>query len=357
MVEDYDSILKNVISFDTKEKNRLDYIEYDTLDIDSIARSHGIYTKSDIARLKKDRFNVRSAAIDPYSYVIRSHEILFFTKFDLSIVKTYKDATALEINPDLANDAYFARLIEMYPNVVRGLQASAPSEGMGVDSTGGYPFINLLTYYCKGGLSLPSVSAESISTPTNAYGTNYTYRGSGEGADDSISFSLEFNDGPDLELYQFLKAYDRYEQFKSHGLVSPAPKYIENRVLHDQGGVFKFTLADDMSTILHYAYMWGVYPNNVPREAFDQPIDGGLSYSVDFKAAFVDDMDPVILSDFNFFTQDLWNKCESSGLEIKYGYEYYKNAAGVRQDYISGELMVCPHVIKDQNKKFHLVWR
>ena len=46
----------------------------------------------------------------------------------------------------------------------------------------------------------------------------------------------------------------------------------------------------------------------VPRDVFgDTNFDNGLSYSINFKAAFYEDMIPDILSDFNSLTRKSYN--------------------------------------------------
>lgn len=337
-----------------------------------LEHANGIFSKKEIDSLKYNRF-ARHSVLDPYSHITTSHEILFFTKFDLHITKVaedYKDGNVkgLKLIKELEGDAYFQRLIEEDKKdgnykIIRSLQLSASEKGSGINRSSLNPFINLLTYYCKGGLSLPTVTANTVETPTNAYGTNYEYRGSGESNDDMISFSLEFNDNPDLDVYRFFKTYDKYETLKSHGAIPPIEKYVINRILYDQCGIYKFTLADDWSRILHYAYYWGAFPINVPREAFDQNIDNGLTYSVDFKAAFVDDMDPNILVDFNVLTKKWWNACKKAKREDKYGFQFYNddnypNGFIPGYDYMDNELVCCPHITtSEKDNNYYLIWR
>lgn len=335
-----------------------------------LQHSLGLFNDIEIDQIKFNRF-ARHEVFDPNGYIANSHEILFFTKFDLSIVKTSEDENHnLVLTDALASDPFFIRLLEEdqldgYAKIIRGLQLSAPAHGGGHNNSKKNPFVNLLTHTCKGGLSLPTINAKTIDTPTNAYGTNYEYRGSGEADDDSLSFSLEFNDNANLEVYKFFKAYDNYERLKSHGVIQPPKKYIINKVLHDQCGLYKFTLAEDYSRILHYAYYWGVFPTSVPREAFDNNIDGGVNYTVDFKAAFVDDLDPNILVDFNQVTKNLWNACKKKKYPVRHGFDLhrtrkknstsFKNTVGY--DFIDNELVICPHVYMGKDNQYYLVWR
>jgi hypothetical protein len=55
-----------------------------------------------------------------------------------------------------------------------------------------------------------------------------------------------------------------------------------------------------METIVFFAKYYGVKSMNLPRDVFNNTnFDNGLSYSIDFDAAFVEDSNPQILYDFN----------------------------------------------------------
>jgi hypothetical protein len=55
-----------------------------------------------------------------------------------------------------------------------------------------------------------------------------------------------------------------------------------------------------METIVYYAKFYGVMPKSLPRDTFSSAnFDNGLSYNIDFRAAFFEDMRPEIISDFN----------------------------------------------------------
>ena len=106
----------------------------------------------------------------------------------------------------------------------------------------------------------------------------------------------------------FFKAYEEYETLKHHGVIKPSDYYITRKILHDQFSIYKFIVSDDMETIVYYGKMYGVIPKSLPRDVFSSPtFDSGLSYSIDFKAAFYEDMKPDILADFNKLSGPLYN--------------------------------------------------
>ena len=241
-------------------------------------------------------------------------EFLFFTKPDLHILgnpttsgsgdPAYSDDIDYnQINPELANIPFWRGLTARNLNTIRLLQSS-------IDKNRGLKdkFNHLLQNHCISNLEVPTLSAEMTETATNEYGVGFSYRGSSEASDDKPSFSLEFRDTKYLDIYYYFKAYEEYETAKHHGTVRPFKHYIEKRILHDQIAIYKFLVDEDMETILYYGKMYGVVPKSLPRDVFSNTtFENGLSYSIDFEAAFYEDMNPEIISDFNALSDPYYN--------------------------------------------------
>lgn len=257
-----------------------------------VKRAHGIYDREDI-----DIFNerYRFGLFNPYQALSTTREYLFFTKPDLNIMErddTSGTLTSTGMNSTLVAIPYWRELRDKYDDVIKCLQLSYGGKKD--------PFNHLLENMCMSNLSVPGLDAELVDTPTNAYGVGYNYRGSSEASNDGFDFDLEFKDTRYLPVYHFFKAYEEYETLKHHGTIGPWRGYIENKVLHDQFAIYKFLVDEDMETIVYYAKFYGVFPKSLPRDVFSSSsFDSGLSYSVSFRAAFFDDMDPQILNDFN----------------------------------------------------------
>lgn len=306
-----------------------DYFDY-TMNVNRI------YKRSEI-----DLYNkiYRFGKLDPYNALLNTKEYIFFTKPDLNIL-TGKSGV---LNKYLSHVPYFQELVTKYPNVIYQLQSSADPKNN--------PISLLLSNSVISSLNIPDLSSESVDTPNNIYGTSYEYRGSSEASNDNIDISLEFQDTKNLELYHYFKAYDTYETLKHHGLVQPADKYIIDKVLHDQIGIYKFLVDEDFETIIYYAYYWGVMFKNLPRDVFSNPVfDNGLTYNIDMKAAFVDDMDPLIIRDFNYLTKDYRSNMKDISI--------YDNNNGS----ISGKTVKCPYVatrksLIDGKEQYILRWK
>lgn len=274
-------------SLSSQEASNLDSDYYK-----SIMHYHNMYERNEINLYDKVyRFGV----FNPYGTITQSKEFLFFTKPDLHIFQIDDDTGLLtgKLNPGLVNSPFWTDLSKYRKDTIRCLQSS-------YSGTTQDPFNHLLQNQVNSNLEIPALNSETIETASNAYGVNLSYRGSSESSDDNLEFSLEFKDSKWLDVYYYFKAYEEYETLKHHGTIRPYKKYIMNKVLHDQFAVYKFLVDDDMETILYYGKYYGVMPTSLPRDVFSNTnFDSGLSYSINFKAAFYEDMKPEILYDFN----------------------------------------------------------
>lgn len=280
---------------------------------DDLMNSVGLYSKQDIENAKFNKFSRFGRVLDPYGRVNPGREYLFFVKPDLhicvptgkgsdgiydfsgtSVANAYSSKSGLQLNPQLDNYPYFRDLIDTHPDVVKELQVSAPG--------GGDPFCHLLSFAVNSPLQLDSSNSRTLDNPATMYGTSYNYLLDSSGSDEGYEgISLEFIDDKDLNVYHFFKAYSEYHIARKSGLVTPpSTNYYTYRRLHNTMGVYKFIVAEDMETIIYYAYLWGLYPTSCPREAFSDPnFSEGLTFSVNFEAAFIEDMNPIILYQFN----------------------------------------------------------
>jgi len=255
----------------------------------------GMYSKEEIKQAKFNNYSRFGRIMDGHGRLNNTTEYLFFVKPDLHIVSpaATKAASALRINPEIESSLFFQDLVNIYPDVVRELQYSAYEDD---------PFSHLLSFCVNSRLDLPGMEATTMDNPQTMVGNSYEYMGNSEASDEGPTFSLEFVDSKDKELYMFFRAYQEYHIFRKNGNVSPPSreKYTFKRRLHNTMGVYKFLVADDMETLIHWSYMWGTFPISCPREAFsDSSFPEGLTYTVSWKGAFVEDMAPEILINFN----------------------------------------------------------
>lgn len=282
----------------------------------SILKSqYGLPERSDIDYYHKFyRFGV----LDPYNEPQSGKEFIFFVKPDLCILdpKSGKLISELEDNP------FFIELYDKWREVIYQLQYQADPHKC--------PFSFLMSNMVVSSLDLPSLSAQTVQNPTNMFGTSYDYRWTSEPSDDNHSFSLEFKDTANIDMYMMFRAYEEYERLKARGVIKlykheSYKKYTMEKTLHDQFGIYKIIVKEDMETILYYAYFCGTYFASLPRDSFnDSNFDEGIKYGIDMKTAFVDDMDPTIIRDFNNLASAYATKKNRKEESYVYDFENHK---------------------------------
>lgn len=273
--------------------------------LNKILKSNLVYNRQDLQWYST--FN-RFGFLDPYNNLSQSKEYLFFTKPDCHIFEPGTNT----LQPALRSNTFFADAANRYPHVLEQLQRSCSSSDPAISTN---PFMVLLSNSVRSSIDFQSISATEMDGAANQYGTSIPYRKDAWTGEENIDFSLEFEDSRYLEVYMLIKAYEEYERYKTTGQIYPpnlekateigepkhnCNKYIANKELHDVFGIYRIIVGEDYETIIYYAYICGAYFNSVPRDAFNDLRNGeGLKFSVDFKAFYSYELDPIILANFN----------------------------------------------------------
>ena len=239
-----------------------------------------------VSQIEKYQKFARYERLDPNNWMGATREFIFFTTPDLQL---FKGPT---LNPSIANNALMVEAFKRYNDVLQSLSYSAC----------GRPFVNLLSNYKRSNVDLPDINtASDYETSKNILGSSLFYRGTSYESDENHEFSVEFEDTKYLEVYMWFRLFDEYERMKHYGLVDFVDdNYLNGKIIHDQMAMYKFIVGEDGESIIHYSKFIGVYPKNVPRSTFsDLPADGNVKFTINFKASYVEDMDPNIILDFN----------------------------------------------------------
>ena len=272
------SVLDNTTrpEFDESSSGLLKYVKANGLGIGA-----GRVTQKE----KYEKF-ARYERLDPNNWMGFTKEFIFFTTPDLQL---FNGPT---LNPSIANNSLIVEASKRYNDVLQSLSYSAC----------GRPFVNLLSNYKRSNVDLPDITtASDYETSKNILGSSIFYRGTSYESDENHEFSVEFEDTKYLEVYMWFRLFDEYERMKHYGLVDFVDdRYLNGKIIHDQMAMYKFIVGEDGESIIHYSKFIGVYPKNVPRSTFsDLPADGNVKFTINFKAAYVEDMDPNIILDFN----------------------------------------------------------
>ncbi len=291
-----------------------------------------------------------------FNLINGTREYIFFTKPKLNIIKNKGKGTLVTA---LKGDPFWEEMLGHYKRIIGYLCGRKVGNLMDKWNPE-YPntdyrhvFIPLLTNMVASSLDMPSKSAETTETGANIYGTTIQYRKGSLKSDEGYDFSLEFYDDRWLDVYYFFKMWDEYESLKDIGMISPpgtnnCNPYRVFKRLHDQISIYKFIVdADDMSTILYYAKFTGCFPKSVPREAFSEIKKGLITYSVDWHAQFIDDMNPIILHEFNALCEEYM---KAASLKAPSGSSWGNYAGNVNHNnnarFEDSGFVKCPYIVR-----------
>ena len=307
-----------------------------------LRRSWGIYKRNEM-----DMFNsfYRYKRVDPYHMFPTTFEYVFFTRPCLHFFggewedKKGNKISDIDPYPPTFADPLLADMYKRgYDNILRELQYGQKPQ----DGDEKRPFMNILTNRISSSIDLPSIQAEDVESNANYMGTKIRYRRGTEKSDEETEFTTEFEDTRNMDIYYLFRAWDEYEKMKWYGKIPPPNQnYTLFKVLHDQIGIFRFIVAEDGCTILHWTQWWGAYPVTVPRESFsDIPQDGHLKITVQWRAAFVEDLNPLTLTHFNALSNQ-WIEL-GSVREVPIWDDDYK--------VVSGEEVIKPFIGREDDK-------
>lgn len=270
-----------------------------------------------------NRFNrfSRFGYLDPYSEMISgTREYLFFSKPDLHIFDNDGN-----LNSELSGIPFFKEAITNYKYSAYCLQqffggSSKLSSNSSVGTSNGslfniqskYNFI--LSNHVTSTLDLPTISAEEQQNNQTLWGDNTSYREGSCKSDTQADFTLEFKDTKYLDVYMIFKIYDEYIRAKYITNITPNRKiYIEKKINPEPFSIWK-VIIDDTGRIMYWAKAIACTPMSVPRDTLSN-IENNIKFSINFKAQFIEEMDPVHLQEINYLTMTSMGK---SGNNLTY---------------------------------------
>ena len=315
-------------------------ISYSEDDLKPVLHNAGLFDKEDFKIY--DKFSM-FGFFNTVGRLGLTREYVFITKPDLFIFKNGQISRS-NLHRGTTHKEFISA-IDTHPNVLRQLQYSLNTYE---------PFSPLLYNMRSGNIDLPDLEAAEMETAVNMWGQKSFYRRSSTQSNTDHTFSIEFNDTKYGDVYTFFKLFDLYEEQKAYGLVPLYDSeyyrytYIYGRRHHDQMALFKFIVGEDGSELIYWTKFYGVYPKNVPRSVFsDMPEDGNLKLTINFKANFIEDCNPLILQDFN----------ELSGLHHTYtgSKDLYNTDGFVRNEFVNPPYILARRV--DNRLRYFLTWR
>ena len=272
------------------------------VNVDEMNGMIGDSVLSNPEKMLQNRFNKfsRYGYIDPtHELVTGAREYLFFSKPDLNLV--YNDNT---INPQLSNVPFFNDAFNKYKLSYYALQQTYSSSSVIVNGTSidlNNKYINILSNMVTSSLDLSDISASDVTGNQNLYQVNTSYREGSLASDLQYDFSLEFKDTKYLDVYMLFKIYDEYNRYKYMREIVPVRfDYIFNKIYPEALSIWK-VIVDDTGRIMYWAKATGCTPMSLPRGSISN-IEGNIKFTVNWKAQFIRDMDPINLTEINYLT-------------------------------------------------------
>lgn len=263
-------------------------------------------TLSDPEDMLNNRFNKfsRYGYLDPtHELVTGTREYLFFSRPDLHLVET---GEPYKMYSKLKNIPFFIEAFNRYKlsyyslqQYFKGNAGTRDYGGVNIDFSN--KFIPLLSNMVTSTFDLPDITATDVLNNQNLYQINTSYREGSIASDLQYDFTLEFKDTKYLDVYMLFKIYDEYFRAKYMEEIMPTRyDYIINKIYPEALSIWK-VIVDDTGRIMYWAKATGCTPMSVPRGTISN-IEGNIKFTVNWKAQFVKDMDPINLAELNYLT-------------------------------------------------------
>ena len=263
----------------------------------------------------EDMLNNRFNKFSRYGYLDPTHELvtgtreyLFFSRPDLHLVET---GEPYKMYSKLKNIPFFIEAFNRYKlsyyslqQYFKGNAGTRDYGGVNIDFSN--KFIPLLSNMVTSTFDLPDITATDVLNNQNLYQINTSYREGSIASDLQYDFTLEFKDTKYLDVYMLFKIYDEYFRAKYMEEIMPTRyDYIINKIYPEALSIWK-VIVDDTGRIMYWAKATGCTPMSVPRGTISN-IEGNIKFSVNWKAQFVKDMDPINLAELNYLTSRSMN--------------------------------------------------
>lgn len=278
-------------------------------------------------------------------FLTGTREYLFFSKPDLHLFDPKGNLyEPLRTNPFLveAFNHYrfsFYSLQQTFPTYVEGRPNDSSIGTVNSSSATVFDlkskFIPLLSNMATSTLDLGDITANDVEGNRNLYQINTTYREGSLTSDLAYEFSIEFKDTKYLDVYMLFKIYDEYCRHKYMEEIEPVSQdYIMNKIYPEPFSIWKI-IVDDTDRILYWAKAIAVTPMSVPRGAMSN-FENQIKLTVNFKAQFVKDMDPVNLMELNHLTKSSIINSGEKGIVLPSGGETWVGYPWIVSDGTAG---------------------
>ena len=238
-------------------------------------------------------FNMHKISI-PGTNLTKAFPRVFFTRPDIHIRSDKRDSKNNIINPGALDvkDPWFTYMDKNDPLLLRLLTKNYSPK---------HDFNPFLSNESKS-FDLSDEKLDTMDHGETFTGWKVKYGKHTIGSKTSGSFTVSYDETRKLEIYKMHKAWIDYISKVYRGELQPNDDNMRNMVLDYACSVYYFLCAEDGETVIFWSKYTGVFPTSIPSGQFDWPendIVKNPKCSIEYDYAWKEDMNPLILTDFN----------------------------------------------------------
>lgn len=238
-------------------------------------------------------FNMHKIDI-PGTTLSKAFPRVFFTRPDIHLRSTRRDSDNNIINPGAIDirDPWFMQMDKNDPIILDLLTKNYTRKH---DFN---PFLSNATR----SFDLSDEKLETMEHGETFTGWKVKYGRHTIGSQTSGSFNITYNETNRLEVYKMHKAWIDYISKVYRGEFQPNEKNMRDMILDYACSVYYFLCAEDGETVIFWSKYTGVFPTTIPSGQFDwseNEIVKNPKCTIEYEYAWKENMNPVILTDFN----------------------------------------------------------
>ena len=214
---------------------------------------------------------------------------VFFVRPDLNILNNTLDDFA---NDAIRGDATFRWLFSNAPEVLRSL------------STNFSQYHDYVPYLGNKIESMPTFDFSlKVNENTQAFtGYRSFYAGNAIESTTGINFDISFKEDNNLSTLKMFYAWTYYIDGVVRARFTAKDEYRYNRIADYYTSIYYILCGPDGQKILYFQKITGAFPTNTPLSLLSMniPMTPESKVSISFSAFSVEQMNPIILSEFNY---------------------------------------------------------
>lgn len=253
---------------------------FNSINESDLVREVNINKYYNSARLKEE--------VDPY---VKGIPYMFITTPLLNLVEG-----------NTSTNTFFSFMANMHPEILGMLNYGAPSSTTFSTTS---PFIKPLCNSFKN-IDLRATTARTKEINETWYGHKQSLPGSLINSINGSEFSVSYLENKDLIVTNLHKIWLEYTELVRRGDFYPSDAATDGRYIDYLSTVYYFVVDFDGETILYYCKYTGVAPLNVPYTSLGAAVGDkaiAVELSVNYLYSYKEDLDPSILSDFNYLNR------------------------------------------------------